>query len=395
MGKTQRKTSKYLELYRKSFKKKVNTVISFAPPNTSKDKFFDLFSEVYPEDVSSMEQHFKFYQEKNRNRKKGKPLFFPNPTDLLYEMAKAKLKHIKVDDWNAFDAEEEKKAALEDAKRDREKKLLSYRNKNISTQSVTPNYVIKLIKKYWSEKTKIRRLLIVTECGKYKNPRTILFFRRVLNKEPDWFIRNYCFRILQNFDEVVYLSSKGKGKKGQYDLLVKKFGCDYKEDIGRTAQDIINEFYDDDYIQNFKDFDVFISHAVSNSNIVDKLVEQLNSCGLVAFVDWKSDRADLSRTKSNTYTQQALELRMQQSKSMILIRTKESDLSKWVSWEIEYFYSLRKKIAVLNLEEYAVAKPKYMESPMPIAKFIDNSLTIISEGKNKAFSCWLKNTDTA
>ena len=60
MGKTQRKTSKYLELYRKSFKKKVNTVISFAPPNTSKDKFFDLFSEVYPEDVSSMEQHRRF-----------------------------------------------------------------------------------------------------------------------------------------------------------------------------------------------------------------------------------------------------------------------------------------------------------------------------------------------
>lgn len=395
MGRTQRKTSKYLELYRKSFKKKVNTVISFAPPNTSKDRFLDLFSEVYPEDVSSMEQHFKFYQEKNRNRKKGKPLFFPNPTDLLYEMAKAKLNHIKVDNWNPFDAEEAKKAALEDAKRERERKLLSYRNKNISTQNVTPNYLIKLIKKYWSEKTKIRRLLIVTECGKYKNPRTILFFRRVLNKEPDWFIRNYCFRILQNFDEVVYLSSKGKGKKGQYDLLVKKFGCDYKEDIGRTAQDIINEFYDDDYVRNFKDFDVFISHAVSNSNIVDKLVEQLNSCGLVAFVDWKSDRADLSRTKSNTYTQQALELRMQQSKSMILIRTKESDISKWVSWEIEYFYSLRKKIAVLNLEEYAVAKPKYMESPMPIAKFIDNSLTIISEGKNKAFGCWLKNIDTA
>lgn len=392
MGRTQRKTSKYLELYRKSFKKKVNTVISFAPPNTLKDRFFDLFSEVYPEDVSSMEQHFKFYQEKNRNRKKGKPLFFPNPTDLLYEMAKAKLNHIKVDSWNPSDAEEAKKAAHEDAKRERERKLLSYRKNNISTQTVTPNYIIKLIKAYWNEKTKIRRLLIVTECGKYKNPRTILFFRKVLNKESDWFIRNNCYRILQKFNEVVYLPPKGRGKKEQYDLLVKEFGCDYKEDIGRTPQDIINEFYDDDYIQNYKDFDVFISHAINNSNLVDKLVEYLNSCGLVAFVDWKSDREDLNRTKSSNYTQKVLELRMRQSNSMILIRTKDSDMSKWVSWEVEYFYSLRKKIAVLDVEKDTVPKPKYLES-LPTAKFISNNLIILSNDKNKAFCEWLKNTD--
>lgn len=76
MGKVQRKTSKYLELYRKRFRNKVLTVLSFTPPGTTKNDFIKLFSEVYPDNLISMEKHFRFYQEKNKRRRKGKPLFF-------------------------------------------------------------------------------------------------------------------------------------------------------------------------------------------------------------------------------------------------------------------------------------------------------------------------------
>jgi hypothetical protein len=67
-------------------------------------------------------------------------------------------------------------------------------------------------------------------------------------------------------------------------------------------------------------------------------------------------------------------------------------MSKWVSWEIEYFYSLRKKIAVLDSEIDTVPKPKYLES-LPIAKFINNNLIILSNDKNKAFGDWVKSID--
>ena len=77
---------------------------------------------------------------------------------------------------------------------------------------------------------------------------------------------------------------------------------------------------------------------------------------------------------------------------MILIRTKDSDMSKWVSWEIEYFLSLRKKIAVLDVEKDTLPKPKYLES-IPIAKFISNNLIILSDDKNKALSDWVKSID--
>ncbi|ELM3617453.1 toll/interleukin-1 receptor domain-containing protein [Aeromonas sobria] len=388
MGRTQRKTSKYVELYRKKLKKKALIVVSFTPPDSSKKDFIKLFSEVYPDDLVSIEKHFLFYQEKNKNRTKGNPLYFPHPSDLLYDLAKPKLRKLKINEWNSSKAEVDKMLALAGEKRDREKRQLEYRSNNISTQIVTPRYIGELIKRYWRENLKIRRLLIVIECSKFKNESTTLFFRQVLNGEKDWFIRNYCFRTLQRFDEVVYLSPKGKGKREQYDSLVKFFGCDYKEDIGRTPEDIMKEFYSDEYIEHSKDFDVFISHAISNADLVEDLVYQLNASGLVAFVDWKNDRQDLNRAKSSFYTAKVLELRMKQSKCLILIRTKESDSSTWVSWEVDYFTALKKKLAILNVNDDYEKTPKYINI-YPTAKFIDEELFIFSSEKKKSVIEWV------
>lgn len=388
MGRTQRKTSKYVELYRKKLKKKVLIVVSFTPPGSSKKDFINLFSEVYPDDWVNIEKHFLFYQEKNKNRKKGKPLYFPHPSDLLYGLAKSGIRSLKVNDWDVSRAENNKVLALSEEKKDRERRKAKYRNNNISTQTVTPGYVCDLIKRYWKERLKIRRLLIVIECGKFKNESTTLFFRQVLSGEKDWFIRNYCFRILQRFDEVVYLSPKGRGKREQYDSLVNFFGCDYKEDIGRTPEDVMKEFYSDEYIEKYKDFDVFISHAIVNSDLVEDFVCQLNALGLVAFVDWKNDRQDLNRAKSSLYTAKVLELRMKQSKCLVLIRTNESDSSVWVSWEVDYFTSLKKKIAILNAGDDLNVAGKFARE-FPMVEFLDEGLFVFSGGKKKSIMEWV------
>lgn len=75
MGSVQRKTNKYLELYRKKFRKKVRTVLSFTPPGIKKNDFIKLFSEIYPDDIISMEKNFRFYQEKTDDEE-GESLFF-------------------------------------------------------------------------------------------------------------------------------------------------------------------------------------------------------------------------------------------------------------------------------------------------------------------------------
>lgn len=392
MGRTQRKTSHYLELYRKKLKRKVNAVLEFTPPFTSEEAFLCLFEEIYPDDVRSMTKHHQFYQEKNKRRKNGKPLYFPNPAELLYDIAGTSIKKISKAAWNVAEAELIKKAAIEESKLEQGKKKEKYRRNNISTQEVTPPYVIDLIGRYWKESRKLQRLYIVHECSKYKNSTTILFFRQTLYGESDWFIKNTAFRTLQRFDEVVYLPPKGDGNQKKYNALVDLFGCDYKDDIGKGPVDIMKEFYGNNYIQTLKDFDVFISHSVSDAKIVDVLVQHLNDLKLVAFVDWKSDKEDLSRNKTDQHTPSVLQLRMKQSKCLLLIRTSESDSSIWVSWELGYYAALNRKVAVLEIGDDLGNEPEFI-SNYPKACLSDNGLRVVEAETSYEFIDWL-NGDT-
>lgn len=388
MGRTQRKTSHYLELYRKKFKRKVNSVLEFTPPFTSEEGFLCLFEEIYPDDVRSMTKHYQFYQEKNKRRRKGKPLYFPNPAVLLYGIAASSIKKISKSEWNLEDAESRKKAAIEESKFEQQTRKEKYRKSNISTQEVTPPYVIDLIDRYWKESRELQRLYIVHECSKYKNSRTILFFRQVLSGEHDWFIKNTSFRILQKFDEVVYLPPKYHGRKKRHNNLVGVFGCNYKEDIGKGPVDIMKEFFDNNYIQTLKDFDVFISHSVSDAKIVDNVVQHLNDLELVAFVDWKSDKDDLSRNKTDQHTPSVLQLRMKQSKCLLLIRTAESDSSIWVSWELGYYAALNRKMVVLEIGGELGNEPEFI-SNYPKAFLKSNDLYVVEGESRYEFIDWL------
>lgn len=389
MGRTQRKTNKYLERYRRTLRRKVRTVVEFAPPNCSQAEFLRLFTEVYPDEVRSMEKHYEFYAEKNRHRRVGKPLHFPIPGELLFGMARSKLRQIDGSSWNADRANVAQQVAVDQSLHEQEKRREKYRENNISTQDVTPNYIIALTKKYWKEGRAEMRLHIVQECGKYKNDRTISFFRRVMAKEKDWFIKNVVFRTLQRFDEVVYLPPKGKGKRQKYNTLVDRFGCDYKEDVGRGPREIMEEFYTGQYIQELRDFDVFVSHAVSNREAVDQIVGVLNSIGLVAFVDWKSDRVDLSRSKSNEYTADVIQLRMRQSKCLILVRTRASDASVWAAWEVGYFPALGRPVVVYAADENLEPGPEFTRS-YPQLDFSDSALRIEDNTGGQEFLSWFR-----
>lgn len=391
MGRTQRKTSKYLELYRKKFKRKVNSVLEFTPPFSSKEAFLCLFEEIYPDDVRSMTKHYLFYQEKNKRRKAGKPLYFPDPAALLYDITASSIKKISKSEWNLEEAESRKTAAIEESKLEQEKKKEKYRKNNISTQEVTPPYVIDLIGKYWKESRHLQRLYIAQECSKYKSTSTILFFRQVLFGENDWFIKNAAFRTLQKFDEVVYLPPKGSGNQKRYNTLVDVFGYDYKGDIGKGPVDIVKEFYGNNYIQTLKKFDVFISHSVSDAKIVDAVVQHLNDLKLVAFVDWKSDKDDLSRNKTDQHTPSVLQLRMKQSKCLLLIRTSESDSSIWVSWELGYYAALNRKMVVLEVENDLGNEPEFIRN-YPKAFLSSNGLHVVEAEIRYEFIDWLNGT---
>lgn len=136
-----------------------------------------------------------------------------------------------------------------------------------------------------------------------------------------------------------------------------------------------------------KDFDVFISHSALDAKIVDNVVQRLNDLKLVAFVDWKSDKEDLNRSKTNPHTAKVLQLRMKQSKCLLLIRTKESDSSIWVSWELGYYAALNKKVAVLEIGDDLGSEPEFIIN-YPKAFLTSNGLQV-SEGSKCEFINWL------
>ncbi len=344
--------------------------------------------------MQSMEKHYQFYQEKNKRRQTGKPLYFPSAVELLYEIARPKIAKISETTWCAEDAAKKRIETLQEATREREERKEKYRKRNISTQEVLPRYLIILINKYWKECNELLRFDIARECAKYKNNKTVLFFRQILFGEKDWFIRNFAFRTLQRFDEVVFLPPKGKGKQVKRNVLVDMFGCDYREDIGKGPLDIMKEFFSGSYIQTARDFDVFISHSVSNAQVVESLVKKLNDMGLVAFVDWKSDREDLERSKSSAYTADVLRLRMRQSKCLVVIRTKESDSSVWVSWELGYFSALNRKTAIMIVEEDLDEGPEFVRG-LPRVSLNGCRLEVRGEhGRSYDFKNWLQHDNS-
>lgn len=93
---------------------------------------------------------------------------------------------------------------------------------------------------------------------------------------------------------------------------------------------------------------MFISHSSKNFLFVQKLKDKLNSKGKSIYCDWISDDHYLKRTLVGEATKLVINKRLEQSKYLILIDTKEARNSIWVKYELNYFYNLKKKIYVWN-----------------------------------------------
>lgn len=83
-------------------------------------------------------------------------------------------------------------------------------------------------------------------------------------------------------------------------------------------------------------FDVFLSHSISDAEIVLGIKQLLEESGLKVYVDWIED-TQLDRKAVTKETAEALRRRMRQSKSLIYLSSDSSSSSKWMPWELGYF----------------------------------------------------------
>ena len=83
-------------------------------------------------------------------------------------------------------------------------------------------------------------------------------------------------------------------------------------------------------------FDIFLSHASEDAEIVLGVREILVGLGLTVYIDWIDD-PQLDRGSVTAENADMLRRRMRASKSLILLTTKNSATSRWMPWELGYF----------------------------------------------------------
>lgn len=96
-------------------------------------------------------------------------------------------------------------------------------------------------------------------------------------------------------------------------------------------------------------FDIFLSHAILDAEVVAGLVALLEQQGQKVYVDWIVD-ADLHRDRVDAGTADRLRTRMQESATLIYAASPNARNSKWMPWELGYFDGHKpKKVAIWPL----------------------------------------------
>lgn len=88
--------------------------------------------------------------------------------------------------------------------------------------------------------------------------------------------------------------------------------------------------------QESSTFDIFLSHAISDAELILGVKALLEKQGFKVYVDWVED-PHLNRQTVSKETADLLRRRMRQSKSLIYVATDNASSSKWMPWELGFF----------------------------------------------------------
>lgn len=83
-------------------------------------------------------------------------------------------------------------------------------------------------------------------------------------------------------------------------------------------------------------YDIFLSHAYEDAEIIAGVKILLEREGLSVYVDWIED-AQADRRKVTPATAEMLRQRMGRCRFLLFASTKASPSSKWMPWELGYF----------------------------------------------------------
>jgi hypothetical protein len=109
-----------------------------------------------------------------------------------------------------------------------------------------------------------------------------------------------------------------------------------------------------------KQFDIFLSHAYTDKNIVIGIYYILIQMKYSVYVDWIHD-PQLDRNQINTSTAETLRKRMKQSNSLFYTTTKSHSTSRWMPWEYGFYDGFDGHVAIMPVMEYSYSTFKGQE----------------------------------
>lgn len=104
-----------------------------------------------------------------------------------------------------------------------------------------------------------------------------------------------------------------------------------------------------------KTYDVFLSHARVDSEIVLGVKLLLEDRAKTVYVDWIDD-PQLDRSNVNARTADLLRRRMRRCRSLMCVHTENSSASKWMPWELGYFDGYSGAVAIFPVTRVARSK---------------------------------------
>lgn len=355
-GMTKRKYVGEIMSFNESLKSPLNIIKSVLPYNYSKEDVLTLFKELYPYEWGIIEQRYKLYKEKDDflvkvgKKKRYKPI---QPQFYLYGLPKVKhmlsegQRKLHRDNFNEEQRIKKIKMLQEKTKSRISKLSKKFDDAKELIQEVEPLYIDIFINAYHRKGiTTEEKMEIAKELQKYECEKSLEFFYKLNDSERNSQIRIMAFKHLQSLGRYVKLRKGFKGKKKSY--MSEKTSFDMK------PLDLLQRI-ENDSIQNKKTFDYFISHSFLDNGLVKEIIKSLNQSHLHIYCDWFNDTDFLKRQYAGEYTKIVLQKRIQQSKKVLFIRTKNTNdpqnnfFSEWVEMEILYAKKLNKEIECVDM----------------------------------------------
>lgn len=343
------------------FSKYIKSLINILPVDYDIETILSLLNEYYPYECQILNEKYEYYCKIDKKLKAvGKKIRYSmkEPRELIKQLKiMIEIMSGSYRDRHKFKYDENTRLkSIEILQNQRLPKINSIKNKidkaKLKAQQVEPFYLDVLIglydKKNTSQKDKV---YIMLELKKYYCPKVISFFKKRVHSEYNRQLREMAFYHLQEFKHYVILRkqkymiipSKNK-KRRQY---FKEVYANQRYNIKEIPEELEYRIQNSKE-QKLKEYDFFISHSSMDYKAVQILIRELNKNGKDVYCDWINDIDYLKRNLVGGATKAVIEKRLEQSKSLLFVKSENSELSKWVKYELNYFDLLNKKIYVID-----------------------------------------------